>query len=123
MPQRKAPAAALILAALLYAQSEYEAADQNVRGGRSAEAVPVLQRRLSQSPSDLKARNLLGIALMNLGRKEEARAQFEKALALDPSFHAALKNLAVDEMALGRKAEAKHHFEQLLKVSPDDPVA
>jgi Flp pilus assembly protein TadD len=116
-------AAIVLLAGLVHAQTDYEAAAADVRGGRARDAIPVLQRMLAQSPSDLKARNLLGIALMNVGRSAEARAEFLKALAIDPAFHAALKNLAVDEMALGRKAEARQHFEQLLKAVPDDPVA
>src|SRR4051794_39510847 len=94
--------AAIALCGLLCAQSDYSAAETDVRNGHSDKAIPVLQRILAQSPSDLKARNLLGIALMNTGRKEEARIEFEKALTFDPRFRAALKNLAVDEMALGR---------------------
>ena len=99
----KAMIVAVVLpAGLLHAQSDYVFASENVRNGRAEQAIPVLERLLAQSPSDLKSRNLLGIALMNVGRNEEARVQFEKALALDPGFHPALKNLAVDEMALGR---------------------
>ena len=123
MARLQAAALALACAGLLRAQPNYAAAADDVRNGRAAQAVPVLERMLAQSPADLKARNLLGIALMNLGRKEEARVQFQKALAINPSFHAALKNLAVDEMAMGLKAEAKRDFQQLLKAVPDDPVA
>ena len=123
MPRLEALAVALAWAGLLHAQSAYSAAAEDVRNGRAAQAVPVLERMLAQSPSDLKARNLLGIALMNLGRNREARVQFQKALAIDANFHAALKNLAVDEMAMGLKTEAKRDFQQLLKAVPDDPVA
>src|SRR5207248_5356595 len=63
--------AAVALCSLLYAQSDYSSAEADVRNGRPEQAIPVLQRILAQSPSDLKARNLLGIALMNAGRKEE----------------------------------------------------
>ena len=113
----------LLLSGLVHGQTDYAAAAEDVRNGRAKEAIPVLQRRLAESPSDLKARNLLGIALMNVGRNAEARVELQKALATDPAFHAALKNLAVDEMVLGQKAEARRHFEQLLKAVPDDPVA
>jgi Flp pilus assembly protein TadD len=101
----KAMIVAVVLpAGLLHAQSDYVFASENVRNGRAEQAIPVLERLLAQSPSDLNARNLLGIALMNVGRNEEASlaslpslasVQFEKALALDPGFHPALKNLAV----------------------------
>src|SRR5437660_10836375 len=115
--------AALALCVVLSGQPNNSAAEADVRNGRPEQAIPVLQRILAQSPSDLKARNLLGIALMNAGRKEEARIQFEKVLTVDPGFRPALKNLAVDEMALGRQAQAKLHFEKLLKDVPKDPVA
>jgi tetratricopeptide (TPR) repeat protein len=104
-------------------QSDYPAAAAYVRQGQSDLAIPILEKILATSPNDLKARNLLGIALLSAGRKEEAVAQFRKALQTDPSFLPALKNLAVNEMALGQQAEAKAHFERLLKLVPDDSVA
>ncbi|MBZ5619417.1 MAG: tetratricopeptide repeat protein [Acidobacteriia bacterium] len=110
---------------LLWSQSppDYPAAAAYVRQGRADLAIPMLEQILATSPNDLKARNLLGIALLNAGRKEEAGVQFRKALQTDPSFIPALKNLAVNEMALGQKGEAKAHFERLLKLVPNDPVA
>ena len=103
--------------------SSYSSAAANVREGRADLAIPVLESILGRAPNDLKARNLLGIALLNEGRKEEAIAQFRKALQIDPAFLPALKNLAVNEMALGRQLDAKSHFEQLLKLVPTDAVA
>src|SRR5580704_5669259 len=93
--------------------SGYPAAVESVRQGRADLAIPMLEQILATSPNDLKARNLLGIALLNSGRKEEAGAQFRKALQADPGFLPALKNLAVNEMALGQQGEAKAHFERL----------
>jgi len=63
----------------------------------------------------LKARNLLGIALMTSGHREEATVQFKKALQVDPRFHPALKNLAINELAVGQNKDAKIHFEQAVK--------
>jgi len=83
----------------------------------------MLQDLLAKTPADLKARNLLGIALLNSGRREEAAVQFRQALQTDPNFQPALKNLALDEIALGQQAAAVQHFEKLLALSPHDPVA
>src|SRR5260370_10641787 len=83
----------------------------------------MLEKMLAAAPNELKARNLLGIALLNAGRQVEASVQFRQALQTDPKFQPALKNLAVNEMAMGRQSDAKSHFEQLLKVAPNDPVA
>ncbi len=102
---------------------DYSTAAAYIQQGRAGQAIPLLQGILSADPSDLKARNLLGIALLNMDRKEEAAAQFTKALQIDPAFNPALKNLAVAEIALGRQKEAKLHFTQLLKTVPNDPVA
>lgn len=104
-------------------QTEYDAAAALVRSGKPAWAIPVLQKIVTSSPRDLKARNLLGIALLSAGRKEEASAEFRRVLALDPDFAPALKNLAVDEFALGQRDEARIHFERLLQSTPADPVA
>jgi Flp pilus assembly protein TadD len=104
-------------------QTEYDAAAAWVRSGDPARAIPVLQKIVASSPRDLKARNLLGIALLSCGRKAEASVEFRRALALDPDFAPALKNLAVDEFALGQRNEARIHFERLLQSTPADPVA
>jgi tetratricopeptide (TPR) repeat protein len=113
------------LAGLAWSQSTatYAQADALVRQGRSAEAVPLLENMLEAAPGDLRARNLLGIALMNSGRGEEASAAFRGAIEIDPAFHPALRNLAVNETTLGHRDAAKGHFERLLKLQPQDPVA
>jgi len=93
-----------------------------VQQGRFNEAVPMLEKLLAQTPADLKARNLLGIALMSSGRRTDATVQFHKALAIDPRFHPALKNLAINELAMGRDSEAKAHLEQAARLVPNDAV-
>jgi len=77
---------------------------------------------LVQAPADLKARNLLGIALMSSGRRADANLHFKKALEVDPHFHPALKNLAINELAMGRSKDAKTHFERAAKLVPKDAV-
>ena len=93
-----------------------------MREGRFAAAIPLLEKILARTPADLKARNLLGIALMSSGRRKDAVIQFNKALAIDPRFHPALKNLAIDELAMGRNRDARAHFEQAATLVPKDAV-
>src|SRR5258707_12689358 len=85
---------------MIWAQSAppaaYPTAVAQVQQGRFAAAIPLLEKILVQNPADLKARNLLGIALMSSGRREDATLQFKKALLINPRFHPALKNLAVN---------------------------
>ena len=102
------------------AQSPYQTALADVQQGRDDRAIPVLETLLAGSPNDLKARNLLGIALLNSGRRDEAAAQFRKALAGDPTFYQALKNLALIELAQQKRADARTHLEQALKFAPND---
>ena len=102
--------------------SAYPAAVAHVRQNRFQAAIPLLEAILVRTPNDLKARNLLGIALMGLERRTEATAQFQKALAVDPRFHPALKNLAVNEFTMGQFKDAKAHFERAAVLVPDDAV-
>ena len=102
--------------------SEYQTAMAFVQQGQFERAIPLLQQLVNRSPNDLKARNLMGIALSAAGRRAEANEQFEKALAVDPTFTPALKNLAVNEMAAGQTTQAGIHFEEALKSVPRDPT-
>lgn len=113
----------MLTTTLARGQTAYETAAAYVRGGQPARAIPILEQIVASAPRDLKANNLLGIALLSAGRKEEASAQFRRVLAIDPNFLPALKNLAVNEMALGHASEARQHFERLLQSTPNDPVA
>jgi len=105
---------------VLAQDSDYQTAVSLVQQRQFDRAFPLLRQILDRSPNDLKARNLMGIALSGAGRREEANEQFKKVLALDPRFVPALKNLAVNELALGRIQDARLHYEAALKVTPQD---
>lgn len=104
------------------APAPYETAADLVRQGQFDRAIPMIEELLASTPRNLKARNLLGIALSSAGRKEEANVQFRAALEIDPNFAPALKNLAVNELSLGQYKDAGTHFQQVLKSTPQDPV-
>jgi tetratricopeptide (TPR) repeat protein len=87
------------------------------------DAIGYLDRQLAASPRDLKALNLMGIALTGAGRRDAANERFEAALAIDPRFYPARKNLAVNEYDAGRVGKARAHFESVLKIVPADEVA
>ena len=77
---------------------------------------------LATAPANLKALNLLGIALTSAGRVDEAAARFQQALTIDPGFTPARKNLAINEFARGKLSDAQRDFEQVLARAPDDEV-
>jgi tetratricopeptide (TPR) repeat protein len=87
------------------------------------QGIALLREILKGSPNDIKAHNLLGIALTTAGKIEEANAHFKRAIELNPRFYPALKNLAINEMRLNRTEEAKAHLIRALEIGPDDPVA
>jgi len=113
-----------VLAACVQASaSVYEEAASLLQRGQTDAAIQLLEKTLEQSPKDLKARTLMGMAFSAAGRLDEAGRQFTQALDVDPKFSPALKNLAVNEMAQGQIPKARQHFEQLLALTPSDPVA
>ena len=97
----------LLAAAMLWhmaaAQSAGAAdAARLIQEGKPAEAVPLLEKVLQSSPQDISARNLLGIALSQMGKEQAANEQFQKAVDADPHSIASLRNLGLSDVALGR---------------------
>ena len=105
------------------ASTPYDCAMAQVQRQEFAAAIPTLERLVTRTPSDLKALNLLGIALTGAGKPDAANVRFRAALAIDPRFAPALRNLAVNEFRSGRTDAALRHFEDVLRQSPDDEIA
>jgi tetratricopeptide (TPR) repeat protein len=101
----------------------YDCAVAQVQRHEFQAAIATLEQLIAKAPKDLKALNLLGIALTGAGRPEDAIARFRAALAIDPRFTPALKNLAVNEFTAGRVASAQQHFEEVLAQTPNDEIA
>jgi tetratricopeptide (TPR) repeat protein len=100
----------------------YDCAVFSIQLGDFPAAVESLKVELQQSPHDLKAINLLGIALTKSGQRKAANRRFQDALALDPHFYPARKNWAINEFDEKRFAEAEMHFNQVLQEEPGDPI-
>jgi tetratricopeptide (TPR) repeat protein len=103
--------------------SGYARAAQLIQEGNPTGAIAVIERLLRQSPQDVRAHNLMGIALSAANRLEEANASFNRAYKLNPKFYPALKNLALNELKLQRVDDARLHLEKFLEASPQDPAA
>src|SRR5579883_1819511 len=86
-------------------------------------AVQFLERELQQSPQNLKALNLMGIALTGAGHPASANEKFREAIKISPHFYPARKNLAVNEFNADRQTEAESHFNRVLQDSPDDAIS
>lgn len=101
----------------------YDCAVQHVRQGDFDKAIEVLHALLATSSQDVKALNLLGIALTGAGRVGEANSAFDSALKLNAQFYPAMKNLAVNQFTAGRLDRAEALFTQVIKFVPNDPVS
>jgi len=115
-----------LAAAALFGQpaaSPYLQAVSQLQKGDTAAAIALLEPVLRQSPNDLRALTLMGMALAAAGRREEANQRFRQTLQIEPRFAPALKNMALNEIAMGLAGDATKHLEQLLELTPQDPVA
>src|SRR5712692_4026485 len=104
-------------------QSEsYTRAESLIRHGQLDEGIAILKPLLGSDPRNLKALNLLGIALTQKGDLALANRDFLRALQIDPKFYPALANLASNEFALKDYPASEKHFLEAAKFAPDDPA-
>lgn len=101
----------------------YDCALQSIGRHDLSAAIPFLNEALRQDPQNLKALNLLGIALTESGHIAQANVQFKRALSIDPDFVPARKNLAVNEFDQHRLSEAASDLNLVLRNNPADPIA
>ena len=101
----------------------YDCAVFYVQHQQFREAIGVLSNLLRESPQNLRALNLLGIAFTETGQIEKANSAFSQALAVDPHFFPARKNLAINQFNRKRTADAAAQFSEVLKDAPDDQIA
>ena len=104
------------------ARSPYECAVADVGHHNFQGAIRQLRAILAESPHDLKALNLLGIALTGSGHIEKANPMFERVLDLDPHFYPARKNLAINEFDRKRFSAAAAELHRVLLDAPEDDV-
>ena len=94
---------------------------EKVMGGKSAEAVPILERAVAKGPASANSRFWLGYALYDAGRRAESDEQNRRALELDPSHTKAALALAMGLDEQGHSDEALAVMRRAVAASPDDP--
>jgi tetratricopeptide (TPR) repeat protein len=130
MPSTRRPLLPILLALLLAAAPfcaaqdapDYARAEASVKQGQWDAGIELLQHILKAEPRNLKALNLLGIALTGKGNLPGANLEFQRALQIQPRFYPALQNLAINELTLRDVANAERHLNAALKLAPDDPA-
>ena len=106
----------------LSTSDSYSQAEFLVRQGQWEQGIALLKQLLQTEPENLKAHNLLGIALTEKGDLVAANREFEHAARIDPHFSPALKNFAINEFGQKNTKGAERHFSQALDLAPNDPV-
>jgi Flp pilus assembly protein TadD len=101
---------------------DYARAEALVRQSQWDSGIAILKPILAANPGNLKARNLLGIALTGKGDLAGANREYHRVLQAAPKFYPALSNLAINELALKDVASAERHLNAALKLAPDDPM-
>ncbi len=76
-----------------------------------------------KAPSNPRAHNNLGLALVACGRVNEAIAHYQKAMELKSDFTEAYNNLGNALASLGRFDEALAQYQKALEIDPHDVTA
>jgi Flp pilus assembly protein TadD len=100
----------------------YDKVESLIRRGKLDQGIALLKPLLDSDPRNLKALNLLGIALTQKGDLAAADRQFLQALQLDAKFYPALENLAANEFTLKDYDSSEKHFLEAAKFVPNDPA-
>jgi TolB-like protein/class 3 adenylate cyclase/Flp pilus assembly protein TadD len=95
--------------------------DDKAQRLESAEAN--LNRVLSRSPNNARARYCLGRVLVQNKRGAQGVAECERALALNPNLAAAHALIGLAKLIDGRPEETESHEREALRVSPHDTEA
>lgn len=100
----------------------YAQAEGLVRAHQWDAGLEALEPLLKDSPRDVKALNLAGLASTGKGDLKQADNYFRRALAIEPGFVPSLKNLGINEFTLHDLAAAQKHLELASRHAPGDPV-
>ena len=94
-----------------------------VRAGRTAEAIPLLEKAASKSPDYAPAQFDLGVALARAGATERALERFAAAVRLRPDHAESRSAFALALQESGDAARALEQFREAARLSPEDPKA
>jgi TolB-like protein/class 3 adenylate cyclase/Tfp pilus assembly protein PilF len=90
---------------------------------RLASVEANLNRVLSQSPNNARARYCLGRVLVQSKRGAQGIAECERALALNPNLASAHALIGIAKLFNGHPEETESHEREALRVSPHDTEA
>src|SRR5579862_9679312 len=95
-------------------------AGELLRGDRLDEAAQEIELALALSPTDLRARNLLGLLHFRGARFEEAQAVYQELLAERQDDTALRLNLGLVELRMGHHQAAVDQLALVAESEPDN---
>ncbi len=93
------------------------------RSGKTAQALSLVDERLSTSPKDPQLQLLKGVFLAEMGRSKDARAIFQALIVDHPQLPEPYNNLAVLYAAEGDYEKARTVLEMAIKTNPSYATA
>jgi tetratricopeptide (TPR) repeat protein len=91
--------------------------------GRFDEAIPLLQRAITQNPEDPQSRCLLALCFINVGRAKEAVEMAGSAIALDPHAEWPHRIRSQALAAIGKGTKAMQEAEEAVRADPHEAMA
>jgi Flp pilus assembly protein TadD len=113
---------AVVHPAIAQQAESYASAESLIRHGQLDEGIALLRPLLGSDPRNLKALNLLGIALTSKGDLTAANREFKTALQIDSHFLPALQNLAINEFMQKDLVASEKHFQEAVRSAPENPT-
>ena len=93
--------------------ADYAAAEEAVKAGKYAAAIPLLEKVVARDGKNADAWNYLGFSNRKLGKFSEALADYEKALAINPDHLGANEYLGELYLETGDMPKAEERLAKL----------
>ena len=97
---------------------QFDVAEDLVKKGQYAAALPEWAKALAMDPNDAHALNNYGQTLARAGETDKAVAELRKALAARPEYPEAENNLGFVLAAAGRSEDAVEHYRRAIDLKP-----
>jgi Flp pilus assembly protein TadD len=89
-----------------------------VKSGAYEAAVPLLQRLITEAPSDVKARVLFATVLRQSGLYGQAVAQYKESIRLEPRSATAYSGLGITYSRMGQHQDAIRAHKRAVELAP-----
>jgi tetratricopeptide (TPR) repeat protein len=97
---------------------QFDVAEDLVKKGQYAAALPEWVKALTMDPKDAHALNNYGQTLARAGETDKAIAELREALAVRPEYPEAENNLGFVLAASGRSDDAMEHYRRAIDLKP-----